>query len=395
MSTRPLALGLASVALLVSSACGSADSTVTNDNDAGPGGGGADASSGGGGGGGGGGGSGGGGGALADGGGGGGGGDAMGGTCGTCPTGYTCGSANGIPVCRAPSGIPLFDHVFVIVMENTSLSTLSAATNTPNLKALQAAWATGSDYHGITHPSLPNYIAMVSGGAQSIGCDCQPSGAACSGLTCNIFLGSCGCDQPATVKSLGDQLESAGITWKSFAEDLGTPCNLTASGNYVPRHVPMLYFDSIQKTSLCASRIVDFTTFAAASAPRFSFISPNLIDDMHDPFPASAQNLANGDTWIKPVVDGITSSASFASGLTNGLLVIVWDEDDNSGVPAADAPIPIFVLSPLAKHGGFVSSVHADHYALLATIEDGLGLARPRLGSAEQATPLTDYFPAQ
>jgi hypothetical protein len=72
--------------------------------------------------------------------------------------------------------------------------------------------------------------------------------------------------------------------------------------------------------------------------------------------------------------------------------VIVWDEDDHSGIPNADDPIPVFVMSPYAKTK-FRSTVHADHYSLLATIEDGLRL--PRLGLATAAAPLTDYFPAK
>src|SRR5215472_1261313 len=96
--------------------------------------------------------------------------------CGTCPSGYTCGSANGHAVCRAPSGVPLFTNVFLILMENTSLSTLQAAMqagNAPNLKMLAGTYATGADYHGVAHPSLPNYIALTSGDTQGIGCDCH------------------------------------------------------------------------------------------------------------------------------------------------------------------------------------------------------------------------------
>ena len=122
----------------------------------------------------------------------------------------------------------------------------------------------------------------------------------------------------------------------------------------------------------------------------FNFIAPNLVSDMHDPFPAGAQNYANGDKWLSQQIPPILASAAYKKG---GLVVIVWDEDDLSGVLAPDDPIPLFVLSPLAKQDGFVSMVHADHYALLATIEDALGV--PRLGAAASATPLVDYFPAQ
>ena len=93
--------------------------------------------------------------------------------------------------------------------------------------------------------------------------------------------------------------------------------------------------------------------------------------------------------FVGKQMPAIVNSKAFTDG---GLLVIVWDEDDLSGVIAPDDPIPIFVLSPFAKKN-FASAVKADHYALLATIEDGLGLGR--LGKAAQAQPLADYFPAQ
>ena len=313
--------------------------------------------------------------------------------CGTCPTGYTCGTANGIAVCRAPSGIPLFSNVYLILMENTSLSTLSPAlTNgtAPNLESLATTYATGSDYHGVTHPSLPNYIALTSGNTQGIACDCQaaPNGSACNVGTCNTLLGACSCPQAAA--SIADQLEAASLTWMAFGESMGTPCNTNDSGNYAQRHVPFLYYTGIQgNAARCAAHVVDFSNFDPASPSVYNFIAPNLIDDMHNPDPTNSTNIPDGDAWIGPHVQAITSSAAYAEG---GLVVVVWDEDDNSGFPVADAPIPIFVISPYAKHGGYVSATMANHYALLATIEDGLGLAR--LGMASGATPLSDYFPA-
>ncbi len=310
--------------------------------------------------------------------------------CGTCPTGSTCGSANGIAVCRAASGIPLFKNVFVIVMENTSKKTLDAATNTPYLKALAQSAAIGSDYHGVAHPSLPNYVAMMSGDTQGISCDCDPTGNACTGLTCNALLHGCGCSHAAA--SIADQLEAAGKTWKSYAEGMGTPCNKTSAGAYATRHVPFLYYDGVQTSAArCASHVVDYAALAGdmGAPPSLAFIAPNLTNDMHDPFPANATNFANGDAWLSTHAKAILESAAYKAG---GLLVIVWDEDDNSGIPAADDPVPIFVMSPYAKTG-YASATKADHYSLLATIEDGLGVGR--LGKAAQATPLADYFPAK
>ncbi len=314
--------------------------------------------------------------------------------CGTCPTTYTCGSANGLPVCRAPSGVPLFSKVIVIMMENTTQATLQAqmsGSGAPYFASMKTKYATGLNYHGVAHPSLGNYIALTSGDTQGIACDCKPDAnqGTCNLATCNLVIGSCSCNQ--AVSHLGDQIDTAKRSWSQFSEDMGTPCSTTDTGGYVARHVPFLYYDNVRNDATrCAARIVDFTKFDPNKAPDFSLIAPNLVHDMHDPFPASATNIANGDKWIAPQVEAILQSTAYTSG---GLLVVVWDEDDASGgLGGSDDPVPIFVLSPFAKSGGYTSALKADHYSLLATIEDGMGL--PRLAKAAKATPLADYFPA-
>ena len=108
---------------------------------------------------------------------------------------------------------------------------------------------------------------------------------------------------------------------------------------------------------------------------------------MHDPIvPGGAANIMNGSLSSTGVA-AITALPAYQQG---GLLVIVWDEDDYSGVLSDDDPIPMFVLSPYAKTGT-TSTVHADHYSLLATFQDGLAL--PRLGHSASAQPLSDFFP--
>ncbi len=295
----------------------------------------------------------------------------------------------------------MFSHVFLILMENTSLSTLQSAMNggnAPNLANLAKNYGTGSDYHGVAHPSLPNYIALTSGDTQGIGCDCSPSsgGSCITGVTCSLVLGTCKCDRNVT--NLGDQLDKANVSWMAFGEDMGTPCNLSNSGNYAVRHMPFVYYDDIQTDSTrCKAHVVDYTKFSPASAPRFTYIAPNTVDDMHDPsLTAGIQNIKNGDAWIGPATSAILASSAYKQG---GLFVVVWDEDDHSGgVLGSDDPIPIFLMSPYAKNGGYVSKAKADHYTLLATVEDGLGL--PRMGKAAAkragfADTLSDYFPAK
>lgn len=326
---------------------------------------------------------------------------------GTCPAGYLCGTANGLPVCRSPRGVPLFSHVFVVMMENTTLSTLQAAMDAnpsaaPNLLALRQTCASASDYHGVAHPSLPNYIALTSGDTQGIACDgdADPSEMACSSstLACDGQL-LVGCSSSNDATNLADQIEQSGKSWMAFGEGMGSPCGIVDGDDYAQRHVPFLYYQDVQGDSArCEAHVVDYSNFAPDRAPDFAFIAPDLVHDMHDPSPAlnpEAVNIPNGDEWIGPTVARIMESSSYESG---GLIVVVWDEDDGSGgiLGDTDDPIALFVMSPYAKAGGYVSRVKANHYSLLATIEDGLGL--PYLGNAANpgegmAGTLADFFP--
>ncbi|HTM21363.1 MAG TPA: alkaline phosphatase family protein [Kofleriaceae bacterium] len=314
------------------------------------------------------------------------------GDCGACPAGYSCGSANGHAVCRDDdTGVPLFSHVFLIMMENTSYSSLRDADNAPFMTGLFTSAAYSSNYHGVAKPSLPNYLAMTSGSDMGVACDCDPVGNDCNALTCNSISSAfidCGCAQ-TEVQHIGNQLDAAGKTWRNYAEDLGTPCNLETSGNYATRHVPFLYYDDVSgNADRCAEVILDYSELTGdmAAPPALAYITPNLIHDMHDPSPSTSENLANGDAWLSAQVPMITGSDAYQD---RGLLLIVWDEDDS--LIGGDNPIPFFVLSPLARSGGFEATARIDHYNLLATLEDGLGLGR--LGSAATAHPLAQFFP--
>ena len=217
-----------------------------------------------------------------------------------------------------------------------------------------------------------------------------PGSGSCTAVLNVCF--TCSCNQSVT-GHLADQLEAASKTWMDFGESMTTPCNLTDNGNYAVRHNPFLYYDNIQTPmSRCTSHIVDYSNFNPASPANFNFIAPNLVDDMHNPDPTNSTNIPDGDTWLGKNVPPILMSSAYTNG---GLLVIVWDEDDSSGglfPPYTDNPIGIWVFSPYAKSGGYVSKTTANHYSLLATFEDGLGVGR--VGKAATAQPLQDFFPA-
>lgn len=317
--------------------------------------------------------------------------------CGGCPDGATCGAANGIPVCRdEDSGVPRFDHVFVVMMENTSTSTLLASDAAPYVHSLIDQGAFSDAYFGVEHPSLPNYLELFSGLIEDNGpreCDCEPEGPVCEPNSCSILDHACGCPQPQP--QLVDLLEDAGRTWRAYAESMGAPCNLVEDGLYAPKHVPFLYFPSLtDDAARCEDHVVDYTAFAGdvAAGPRdLSYVAPNLVNDMHDPVVgANEENRANGDAFLAAEIPQILASPAYTE---RGLLVIVWDENDYSGLLDPNEPIPMILLSPLARQGGFRSDRRYDHDDLLALFSDGLGVER--LGNAVGADPLRDFFPAE
>jgi hypothetical protein len=248
----------------------------------------------------------------------------------------------------SPTAAP--PHVFVIVMENRSYS---QAISSPYMSSLAAQYATATDYHGVSHPSLPNYLALTSGttwGIADDGFHVLPAG------------------------GLGAQLTSAGIDWRAYMESMTNGC-FRSPYPYALKHNPFAYYGGA-----CPPEVVPFTQFAtdlAGSTPQFSWITPNLCSDGHD----CSSSVA--DAWLSHTVPAILSSNAWQDG---GMLVITWDEGEDS----ANSVLTVIIRPNPVNH---VSAKRYDHYSLLATIEDTLGVAR--LGQAAQATPMTDLSAIQ
>src|SRR5712691_3276865 len=140
------------------------------------------------------------------------------------------------------SEIPNFSHIFILVMENQERSDVIGNSAAPYINQLATTYAQGANNHGVSHPSLPNYLAMVSGDTWGITTDCSPTDPACS----------------FDVPSLPDQVEAAGKTWKGYMESMPSPCSLGGTTLYDVSHDPFVYFLPIQRnTSRCNSHVVN------------------------------------------------------------------------------------------------------------------------------------------
>ena len=298
-----------------------------------------------------------------------------------CVAPFTC-SASGY--CASASGVPAFDHVYAVVFENRSLT--SVAGHAPYFDMLTTMGASASNYVSVAHPSLPNYIAMTSGNIWGDSCDCHPGTSdSCSATTCSILGGFCSCEHD--VMHLGDQLDAASITWREYGEGMGTPCNSTdaSATHYAVRHLPFMYYTNVlSNMARCTAHVRDYADFAAdMGSYRFTMISPNLCNDMHDTCGGNA--VTHGDTWASTNLGRILAQPGFAAG-GHDVLFVVFDEEDGS---RGNAPIPFIVVSPLA-HAGHVTTAAYNHYSLLATWEDSMGL--PRLSMAVGAPAISDIW---
>jgi phosphatidylinositol-3-phosphatase len=332
----------------------------------------------------------------------------------------------------------------VIVLENEGYdSTFGANTQAPYLaKTLAAQGALLTNYYGVGHNSLDNYIAMISGQApnQQTQSDC-PAYSNWSGgtsLDSNGQVTGAGCVLPPNVFSIANQLEAAGISWKTYMGDMGNdpgrdggsvcahpalnaqdPTQHAEPGDsYAVRHNPFMYFHSvIDQPDDCAQHVINLRQLDAdmtsvATTPQFIFLAPSLCDDGHDSPCAdgSAGGLARADQFLRNVVPKILNSPAYQQ---DGLLIITFDEASdsdttaccgemagpNSPTPGSAAPgggrVGAVLLSPFIAPGT-VSNTPYNHYAMLRSIEDLFSL--PHLGFANDSAlqPFgTDIFNSQ
>jgi phospholipase C len=237
----------------------------------------------------------------------------------------------------------------LIVMENHSPA---EALTGPFTASLAARYGEAAEYRAVSHPSVPNYLALTSGQTWGVHDDSY-----------RILPRS----------DLGDQLTTAGVSWRAYMEGLGPQGCLNSPIPYDPGHNPFAFYGG-----KCPPNVVPLTAFAGdlrASTPRFSWITPDRCHDTHD-CPVSA-----GDTWLRQTVGAIMASKAWRS---NGILFITWDEDDGR----ADNSVLTLVIAPGLGHR--VSHRSYTHYSLLATIEDLLGVGR--LGEATGAQAMRDLL---
>ena len=331
------------------------------------------------------------------------------------------------PAVRAskPAAPPPIKHVFLILLENESFATtFGPASLAPYFAdTLVKEGALLSEYYGVGHSSLDNYIAIISGlaptpnsqGDCGLYLDFHETGMAPGGQP----IGT-GCVYPAHVPTIANQLAAKGLVWKAYMEDMGkepsresATCghavigtsdrteHATRTDQYAAKHNPFVYFHAIIDSASCQTNVIALPALAtdlrsAGTTPSYSFIAPSLCHDGHDKPCRNGEpgGLVSADRFLQEWVPRIAGSPAYRDG---GLIIITFDEamsadktaccnepsGPNTTSPGAGGPgggpIGAVLLSPYIK-AGTVSDTPYNHYSMLKSVEEIFGL--PFLGYA-------------
>jgi phosphatidylinositol-3-phosphatase len=308
-------------------------------------------------------------------------------------------STQKLPADRA---MPKYDHIFVIVEENKAYEQIIGNPNAPNINRLAKTYGLASNFYGQVHPSEANYIAMLGGSTFGIHDDdayyCRPG-------QVDPFCPHASQPGYAThtiaSKSLIDQLQNKGLTWKGYFEDIPAPGSkavVAPSGDrplYAAKHNGFMNFQAVQDDPNRANKIVGLPQLLAGlktgKVPNYSHIVPNQCNEMHGlPECLGLQALIKmGDAVVGQLVEEITQS-SLWSASQNSAIIITFDEDNNplqkpkpqgccgfdpkSAANFGGGHIATIVIT---NHGprGVVDDTAYNHYSLLRTTEDAFGIS--------------------
>jgi phosphatidylinositol-3-phosphatase len=244
-------------------------------------------------------------------------------------------------------------HVVWILMENRDYGTIVGRAHAPYLNSLVRECGVATSYYAVAHPSLPNYIALTSGGTQRIHDDGPPT------------------KNARNVPTIFSQLQG---NWRAYAESIPRPCSSTDSDDYAARHNPPVYYTALG--SSCARNDLPLPRHPAL-ASALTFIAPNLCHDMH------SCSVLSGDRWLSTLVPKLLRTPQYRRGDT--AVFVTWDEDEGKSMNR----VPLLVIAPSVKPGTHVGQ-RFDHYSLLRTTEEMLRLGR--LESAVKARSMRRSF---
>jgi len=254
----------------------------------------------------------------------------------------------------AAAGVPQPAHVVVVIEENRALDNIIGNKAAPFINALAAGGANMAASFAETHPSEPNYLALFAGSTFGVTTDACPVNA-------------------GAAPNLASELLAAGHTFAGFSEGLpavGSP--VCSAGKYARKHVPWADFTNVPPTTSLPFSAFPMGNYTAL--PTVSFVIPDNDHNMHD------GSIPQADAWLNRNLSGYANWAA----ANNSLLIVTWDEDDNS----SRNRIPTVFYGAHVRPGTYGEQI--SHYNVLSTLEQMYGL--PKTGYAANAPVITDIW---
>ena len=281
-----------------------------------------------------------------------------------------------------PSNRP-FDYLLIILMENKNFNQINGSASAPYLNHLAHNYSLATRYTACDHPSLPNYMCLTGGNNYFSGVDCSPTG-------------------PCTTSnsSIVDRVESAGLTWRAYIEDMPSPCYTSAFKNYTYLTNPFVFYTRIAGNSTrCAAHVVPANTggkglpddnllnalSSKSTASNYMWLTPNLCDNMHGLTGSCPTSIPMGDRYLSSLVPLVLNSFIFRT--QKAALFITFDE--GFGYFPTDYVYTVWAGPAVKIH--YQSSIQYSHYSLTTTIESAWGL-QPLTSKDEGSTAMDEFF---
>jgi len=196
-------------------------------------------------------------------------------------------------------------HVVIQINENKDYADAFNLANAPYLTALiQSNGAIATNFYADTHPSIGNYFELLTGQILTNNDAQTPS------------------SLPISIDNLIRQINAAGYSWKAYCESIPSVGYTGGdTGEYAVRHCAIPYLTDVQNDAAQKQKLVDFPQFATdlqnSQLPTFSFVIPNLINDVHD------SDIPTGDNWIKNNMAQLFNASTFYQ---DTIYIFTWDE---------------------------------------------------------------------
>jgi len=248
--------------------------------------------------------------------------------------------------------------LLVVVEENHSLAQMRSGM--PYTFRLAKRYGYATSYHAITHPSLPNYLALAGGKTYGVSNDADPSAHRLTGRS--VFGQALAHHRTATL----------------YAQSMPSHCDTASNAPYAVKHNPWAYF--VKERRQCRAHDVGMRRFgrdvAAGRLPAVGMVVPDLQHDAHD------GTLRAADAWFRSLMGRVFAGPDWQSG--HLAVVLTADEDDGS----LGNRVLTVVIHPSQRH--HVVTRRLDHYSLTRLYDEAAHL--PLLNHARTAPSMAKAF---